>query len=99
MKKFYVSITTSILQVRILLSIYLFSHLILLKFLLILGSFRGIRTLQMLLKLEFNYDVSQRRLMEIMRRDPIYLMHQRKYRKIQRRNYVTHNYGELTQVL
>lgn len=57
------------------------------------ASFRGILSVQRELKLMYNYDVSVKRLYSVLRREPIYLMHQRKYRKIIRRPYILHNYG------
>jgi hypothetical protein len=61
------------------------------------GSYRGIRTFQLLLKTDLNIDVSQKKLYELLRNDPIFLIHQKPIRKFDRRAYDVNNYGELVQ--
>lgn len=61
------------------------------------GSFRGVKTFQALLKTDKNIQISQKRLYEILRKEPSYLIHQLKPFKIKGRSYITHNYGELVQ--
>jgi len=62
------------------------------------GSYRGVRTFQILLKTELNYDVSLDRLYKLLTKDQIYLIHQRKKHRFPRRHYYVHNYGELCQM-
>ena len=61
------------------------------------GSYRGIKTFQIFLKTDLNIDVSENRLYKIIRNDPIFIIHQRPQRKIERRSYDVNNYGELVQ--
>ena len=61
------------------------------------GSYRGIKTFQVLLKTNLNIDVSQNRLYRILRSDPIFLIHQKPQRNFERRHYDIKNYGELVQ--
>jgi hypothetical protein len=61
------------------------------------GSYRGIKTFQILLKTDLNIDVSQDRLYKVLKQDPIFLIHQTPHRKFQRRKYDVQNYGELVQ--
>jgi hypothetical protein len=61
------------------------------------GSYRGVKSFQILLKTDLNIDVSEKRLYSILRKDPIYLIHTKPKRKIERRHYDLHNYGELVQ--
>ena len=61
------------------------------------GSYRGIATFQVLLKTDLGIDVSQSRLYRVLQNEPIFLMHQRKYRPVKRRSYITHSYGALVQ--
>jgi len=62
------------------------------------GSYRGARTFQVLLKTNLNIDIPLTRLYRVLANDQIYLIHQRANKKIERRHYITHNYGELTQM-
>ncbi|MBM3937189.1 MAG: transposase family protein [Sphingomonadales bacterium] len=62
------------------------------------GSYRGVRTFQVLLKTTFNIDVSLKRLLKVLSTDTIYLIHQRVHRQFPRRKYYVHNYGELCQM-
>ncbi len=61
------------------------------------GSYRGIKTFQILLKTDLNIDVSQRRLYKLLKSDPIFLIHQKPIRNFARRVYDVNNYGELVQ--
>lgn len=62
------------------------------------GSYTGIKTFQILLKTDLNKDVSEDRLYKVLKRDQNYLIHQRKYRKIERRHYDVNFYGQLVQI-
>ena len=61
------------------------------------GSYRGIKTFKIFLKTDLNINVSEDRLYKIIKTDPIFIIHQRPQRKIQRRSYDVNNYGELVQ--
>ena len=61
------------------------------------GSYRGIKTFQTLLKTDLNIDISENDLYKIIKNDPIFIIHQRPHRKIERRSYDLNNYGELVQ--
>jgi hypothetical protein len=61
------------------------------------GSYRGIKTFQLLLKTDLNIDISEKRLSNILKNDSIFLIHQRPKRKIVRRSYDIRFYGELVQ--
>ena len=61
------------------------------------GSYRGIKTFQTLLKTDLNIDVSEKYLYKLLKTDPIFLIHQKPQRQIQRRSYDLNNYGELVQ--
>ena len=61
------------------------------------GSYRGVRTFQMLLKTDLDIDVSLRRLYQILKKDPIFIIHQKPKRNFERRSYDVKNYGELVQ--
>lgn len=41
------------------------------------GSYRGIKTFQILLKTDKNIDVSENRLYKVIKKDPIFLIHQK----------------------
>jgi hypothetical protein len=61
------------------------------------GSYRGVRTFQILLKTDLNIDVSQTRLYNILKKDSIFLIHTKPKRKFDRRHYDLRTYGELAQ--
>ena len=61
------------------------------------GSYRGIKTFQTLLKTDLNIEVSEKRLFNVIKTDPIFIIHQKPQRNIERRSYSVHNYGELVQ--
>jgi hypothetical protein len=61
------------------------------------GSYRGIKTFQILLKTDLNIEVSEKRLYKILKKDPIYLIHLRPQRHFDRRHYDLRFYGELVQ--
>jgi hypothetical protein len=59
------------------------------------GSFRGVKTFQTCLKLEKNIDISERRLYKILKKEPVFLIHQRSPTNLKRRHLSLNNYGEL----
>jgi hypothetical protein len=61
------------------------------------GSYRGIKTFQILLKTDLNIDISEKRLYKIIKKDPIFLIHQKRRRNFLRRSYDLRFYGELVQ--
>ena len=61
------------------------------------GAYRGISTFKVLLKTDLGVDVSSSRLHRVLQNEPIFLMHQRKYRPVKRRSYISHSYGALVQ--
>jgi hypothetical protein len=62
------------------------------------GSYRGIKTFQILLKTDLNIDVSQKRLYSVLKQDKNYIMHQKPMRNFERRHYDINFYGELCQM-
>ena len=60
------------------------------------GSYRGVKTFQMFLKTDKNIDVSEKELYNIVKKDPIYLMHLQT-KSVKRRKYFLSNVGELIQ--
>ena len=61
------------------------------------GAYRGIRTFKRVLKTDLDIDISESRLFNILKKDPIYLIHQKPARKFNRRHISVNNYGELVQ--
>jgi hypothetical protein len=61
------------------------------------GSYRGIKTFQLLLKTDLNIEVTEDRLYKLLKTDPIFLIHQKPQRNFDRRSYDIQNYGELVQ--
>jgi hypothetical protein len=61
------------------------------------GSFRGVKTFQTLLKTDRNIDVSENRLYQVLKKEPLYLVHLQPQRKFERRHYDVRYYGELVQ--
>jgi hypothetical protein len=61
------------------------------------GSYRGIKSFQILLKTDKNIDVPQARLYSVLKKDRIFLIHQRPIRNIDRRPYDLNFYGENVQ--
>ena len=61
------------------------------------GSYRGVRTFQILLKTDLDIDVSLKRLYQVLKTDPIFIIHQKPKRNFDRRSYDIKNYGELVQ--
>lgn len=59
------------------------------------GSFSGVRVFKMLLYTDFNEDVSERRILNLLKQDPNYLIHQRKQRKYPLRSYDVEAFGEV----
>ena len=62
------------------------------------GSYRGIKTFQILLKTDLDIDVSQKRLYAVLKQDKNYIMHQKPVRNFERRHYDVNYYGELCQM-
>jgi len=61
------------------------------------GSYRGVKTFQVLLKTDLNIDVSESRLHNVLKKDQLFLIHQRHFKKIKRRQYDVNFYGQLVQ--
>lgn len=61
------------------------------------GSYRGIKTFQILLKTDLDITVSENHLYKLLKTDPIFLIHQKPQRNFARRSYDIQNYGELVQ--
>lgn len=61
------------------------------------GSFRGVKTFQILLKTDLNIDVSEKRLYKVLKSDATYLIHAKPQRKFERRKFDINYYGELVQ--
>ena len=59
------------------------------------GSFSGIKTFKICLKLEKDIDVSESRLYSILKTDPIFIIHQKRHKELDRRHLDINNYGEL----
>jgi hypothetical protein len=59
------------------------------------AGYSGIKTFQIKLKLEKNINVSQARLYNILKKDPMFLIHQKAPSNIKRRHLVLNNYGEV----
>ena len=62
------------------------------------GSFRGVRNFQTLLKTDLNVNVSEKRLLNLLKTDPIFLIHQRPKPILNRRKYNVNFYGQLVQI-
>jgi len=62
------------------------------------GSYRGIKVFRLLLKTNYDIDVSEKRLYNIIKHDSIYLLHKKPNRKIARRFYDVTYYGEVVQM-
>ena len=50
------------------------------------GSFSGIKTFQTCLKLEKDIDISESRLYSILKKDPIFIIHQKRQKELDRRH-------------
>ena len=50
------------------------------------GSYSGIKTFQRCLKLEKDIEVSERRLYSVLKTDPIFIIHQKKHKELDRRH-------------
>jgi hypothetical protein len=50
------------------------------------GSFAGIKTFQLCLKLEKDIDVKESRLYSILKEDPIFIIHQKRHKELSRRH-------------
>jgi len=61
------------------------------------GSYRGVKTFQTLLKTDLNIDVSEKRILDVLKTDALFLIHQTPKRHFKRRSYNVHFYGELVQ--
>ena len=62
------------------------------------GSFRGVRTFQLLLKTDLNISIPEKRLYDILKNDTLFLIHQRPKRNFDRRKYDVNYYGQLVQM-
>lgn len=62
------------------------------------GSFRGIKTFQVLLKTDLNIDISEKKLRNVLKSEPIYLIHKKPQRNFKRRFYDVKFYGEVVQM-
>jgi hypothetical protein len=62
---------------------------------LFVGSYSGVKTFQACLKLEKNISISEKKLYQVLKQDPVFLIHQKGATKIQRRHLVLNNYGEV----
>ena len=62
------------------------------------GSYRGVKTFQILLKTDLNIEVSQSRLFKLLKKDKNYIMHQKPVRNFERRHYDVNSFGELCQM-
>jgi len=62
------------------------------------GSYRGIKTFQLLLKTDLDIDVSEKRLYKVLKKDQIFLIHQKRHTSIKRRPYDVNFYGQLVQI-
>jgi len=61
------------------------------------GSYRGIKTFKRVLKTDLDIDISETRLYNILKKDPVYLIHLKPARNFERRHLSVNNYGELVQ--
>ena len=61
------------------------------------GSYRGIATFKRILKTDLDIDVSESRLYNVLKKDPVYLIHLKPARNFDRRHLSVNNYGELVQ--
>ena len=59
------------------------------------GSYSGVKTFQSCLKLEKNITVSQERLYKILKKDSLFIIHQKSPSNIKRRHLILNNYGEV----
>ena len=50
------------------------------------GSFSGIKTFQTCLKLEKDIDISESRLYSILKKDPVFIIHQKRQKELYRRH-------------
>lgn len=61
------------------------------------ASYRGVSTFKKILKTDLNIDISEARLYDILKKDPVYLIHLKPARNFERRHLNINNYGELVQ--
>jgi len=61
------------------------------------GSYRGVKAFQTLLKTDLNIDIPEKRIVDVLKTDPLFLIHQTPKRHFKRRTYNVHFYGELVQ--
>lgn len=61
------------------------------------GSYRGVQTFQVLLKTDLNIHISSKRLYNILKKDPIFLLHLKPQRNFPRRKFDLSYYGQLIQ--
>lgn len=61
------------------------------------GSYTGVNTFQLLLKTNFNEDISKKRLYDIFKKEPLYLKQLKPIRDFPRRTYDVRTIGEVLQ--
>lgn len=61
------------------------------------GSYRGARTMQILLKTDLGEDIPLQRIQKLLKNEKIFIIHQRPIRNISRRKFDVRFYGELCQ--
>lgn len=61
-------------------------------------GYRGIQTFQVLLKTNYNIDISEKRLYRVLKDDPLYLIHIKPKRNFERRSYSLSFLGEIIQM-
>ena len=59
------------------------------------GSFSGVRVFKMMLYTDFQEDISEKRILNLLKQDSNYLIHQRKQRKYPLRSYDVQAFGEV----
>lgn len=61
------------------------------------GSYKGVKTFQLLLKTDLNLDIPERRLYNVLKNDPVFLIHLKPKRNFERRSFDLNYYGEVLQ--
>ena len=61
------------------------------------ASYRGIKTFKRVLKTDLDIDISESRLFNVLKKDPVYLIQLKPERNFERRHISVNNYGELVQ--
>lgn len=63
------------------------------------GSFSGVRNFQLFLKTKLNEYVPEKKLFEVLKTLPLYIVHQKPIRKFPRRHYDVRSFGQCVQVI